>query len=109
MSPTLLGDKAGYKGLTPQQNTDLWKRAGTIVDDKLSKLFATEKYQSLKEDEKAKVVEDFIAKAKINARAELILDMIKDIHGEELKKKLSELKKTGLLTKDVFAQLTKLR
>jgi len=102
VSPTLLGDKKGYEGLTDKQNTELWKLAGEITNEKLSNLFISEQYQKLAEDEKAKKVNDFIEKSKVSARAGMVLELTQDLQGAEWAKKLSELKKSGLMTRDVY-------
>ena len=102
VSPTLLGDKTGYAGLSRKQNTELWKRAGAITDGKLENLFKSQKYRNLDDDEKAKIVETFIEKSKNSARAELVLTLTQGLEGEALKNKLSELKQNKLMTRDVF-------
>ena len=109
VSPTALGDRKGYKVLTQEQNTDLWKLAGNITNDKLTSLFSKENYQKLPDDEKGKVVEKIIDQAKINARAGIALEITEDIQGDKLKEKLSELKEEGLLTRDVFNKYMELR
>jgi hypothetical protein len=102
VSPTLLGDKKGYEGLTDKQNTELWKLAGEITNEKLSNLFISEQYQKLAEDEKAKKVNDFVEKSKVSARAGMVLELTQDLQGAEWAKKLSELKKSGLMTREVY-------
>ena len=109
VSPTLLGDKGGYEGLTPEQNTDLWKRAGEITNSKLNNLFIKEEYKKLGDDEKAKVVENFIDKSKLFARTEKVLQLTEGLKGQELITKLSELKKSGLMTRDVLNEYQRLR
>jgi len=109
VSPTLLGDKAGYKILTPQENTELWKRTGEIINSKLSNFIKDERYLKLKDEEKAKYVEEFVDKSKTVARAEMVLKLTKGLNGEELRAKLSELKKSGLMTKEVFKKWQELR
>lgn len=108
VSPTLLGDKYGYNCLTPEQNTELWKRSGEVLNDKLSKLVLTEEYLKQDDEGRAKFIEGFVDRAKLIARAEMVLELTRDLKGEELKNKLSELKKGKLLTKDVFELYLKL-
>jgi len=108
VSPTLLGDKYGYNCLTPEQNTELWKRSGEVLNDKLSKLVLTEEYLKQDDEGRAKFIEGFVERAKLIARAEMVLELTRDLKGEELKNKLSELKKGKLLTKDVFKLYLKL-
>jgi hypothetical protein len=109
VSPTKLGEKAGYDVLTPAQNTELWKHSGEIVNSKLGNLFASDKYKALQDDQKAKIVEDFVEKSQNAARAAMVTDLTKDLHGEDLKKKLSELKAGKLLTRDVFRLYSEIR
>ena len=102
VSPTLLGDKKGYEALTPEQNTQLWKKAGEITNTKLTALFNHQPYIDAPDDEKAKIVEEFVDKSKIVARAEMVVLLTQGLQGEELKNKLSEIKKSGFLTRDVY-------
>ena len=102
VSPTMLGDRAGYKALTPEQNTKLWTIAGSILNEKLNNLFNSKQYEGLPEDQKAKVVEKFVSTAQVNARVAMALELTMDMEGEELKNKLSELKAGGLLNREVF-------
>lgn len=109
VSPTLLGDKKGFKNLTSAENSQLWKYAGEIINDKLSALFSDERYNEMPDDEKSKMVEKFITQAKINARAGYALKLTQGLSGEELKDKLTELKQGGLLTRDVFDKYMEIR
>lgn len=109
VSPTKLGEKRGFKGLTQEQNTDLWKRAGEITREKLGSLFAHELYQELPDDLKAKKVKEFVEKSKLVARIEKVLEITGGFSGQPLKDKLSELKKGGLLTREVFEGFMELR
>lgn len=109
ISPTLLGDKEGYKILTPEQNTDLWKRSGDITNEKLQSLFNQPEYQKLKDDVKAKTIESFVEKSKLIARTEKVLELTEGLTGPALLMKLSELKKDGLMTREVYNAYQKLR
>ena len=109
VSPTALGDRKGYKGLSQQENTELWKLAGGITNDKLESLFSNESYLKLPDDKKGKIVEKVISQAKVNARAGIAIQATEGLSGEELKKKLSELKAGGLLTREVLDKYMELR
>ena len=87
----------------------VWKLAGGIISDKLASLFSREEYQKLSDDEKGKAVEKIVNQAKINARAGIAIELTEGLIDEALKKKLSELKVGGLLTKDVFKKYIELR
>lgn len=109
VSPTKLGTRKGFDGLTQEENTELWKYAGEITNDKLLSLFSKPAYQELSDDKKAKIVEDIVDKSKTNARAAFIIKLTDGLEGEELKSRLSELKESGVLTSEVFTQYKKFR
>jgi len=109
VSPTLLGDKKGYAILTPKQNTELWVKSGQITNDKLQNLLNLEQYQKLPDDKRAKVVEDIVANAKLAARVLMIMELMDGLSGDELKNKLSELKASDLMTREVFNNYMKLK
>lgn len=109
VSPTLLGTKKGYASLTPVENTELLRRTGQLVDKKLTALVSNQAYKNIPDDQKAKTIENFVDKAKVVAQAEKVLEITGNLSGQELKEKLSELKKSGLLTRDVFVKYQELR
>ena len=109
ISPTLLGDKEGFPVLTPEQNTELWKRAGEITESKLTNLLKKEEYFALPDEKKAKIVEDIIAKSKLYARVEKVLEVTMGFQGQDLITKLKETKAGGLLTEEVFKEFQRLR
>src|SRR3990167_1270379 len=109
VSPTALGDRKGFKGLSQEENTELWKLAGGITNDKLESLFGNEAYQKLPDDKKGDVIEKVVNQSKINARAGLAIQLTEGLSGDELKKKLAELKEGGLLTREVLNKYMELR
>jgi len=109
VSPTALGNRQGYKGLTQEENTFLWKYTGQILDDKLTVLFENEAYKNASDSEKAKVVEDYVSNGKLIARVGMVIKTTQDLEGEELAKKLAELKAGGLLIKSVYDKWIQLR
>src|SRR3990167_3496305 len=109
VSPTALGDRKGFKGLSQEENTELWKLAGGVTNDKLESLFGKEEYQKLPDDKKGDIVEKVISQAKVNARAGLVIQLTEGLSGNELKKKLAELKEGGLLTREVLNKYMALR
>ncbi len=109
VSPTMLGDRKGYKGLSQAENTKLWKLSGAITNDKLTSLFGRGEYKGFSDEEKGEVVEKVINQAKVNARAGIAIELTDGLSGDALKKKLSELKSGGLLTKEVFQKYQELR
>lgn len=108
-TPTQLGNKKGYKTLTPDQNTRMWILAGDRLHNKLLKLFDDPRYQKLNDEKKTKIISEFSEKAGIEARAAMVLEITKGLTGQELKEKLSELKADRVLTEDVFKEFSKLR
>lgn len=109
VTPTLLGDRKGYDALTPEQNTELWEKTGQLVESKLRNLFQLDAYKELDDEGKGKAVEKVVDKAKDIARASAALELTQDLSGEELKAKLSDLKRSGILTKAVFEKYLELR
>ena len=108
-SPTLLGDKKGFPVLSQEENTELWKRAGEIIDGKLGNLFSKEAYLKLSDEEKGKTVNSFVEKSKVIARAEMVIKLTEGLTGDALKQKLSELKTGGLMTREVYSKYLELR
>jgi len=109
VSPTLLGDKKGYEGLTQKQNTALWKRAGEITNSKLTGLINTQTYHNLPDDKKAKIVEIFVDKSKLVARVGMVIELTQGLEGQKLTNKLGELKNSGLMTREVFTLYMELK
>lgn len=108
-TPTQLGTKKGYKSLDPDQNTRMWVMAGDRLHQKLLKLFEDPRYQAANDEQKTKKISEFAEQAGIEARAAMVLEITKELSGDELKAKLAELKKDKVLTEDVFKLFVKLR
>lgn len=109
-TPTQVGDKNGYlKALTPEQNTQLWVRSGELLKGKLDKLIQTPQYQAMDDEQRKKAIDMFTDKAKLIARAEMVLAVTTGLQGQALKDKLSKLKAGGLMTKEVFNQYVAIR
>ena len=109
VTPTQLGDKKGFKSLTQEQNTKLWKFTGTILENKLANLFGSKEYKELTDTEKEKVIGKFVEKSRLFSRVAMVNEVTKDLQGKELKDRLTQLKADGLLTKTVFNEYIKLR
>lgn len=109
ISTTLLGDKEGFKILTPEQNTEIWQRAGSISYDKISSYMQMDNYDEVPDDIKAKNIDKILDKSKVIARVEKVLELTVDLEGDVLLNKLSEAKKDGLLNREVYEQYKKLR
>lgn len=109
VSPTQLGDKNGYAVLTPKQNTELWKKSGELIDSKLGNLIKLDQYKKLSDEKKAKIIEEVVSTSKVMARIQAVMDLTEGLQGQELKAKLGELKKGGLMTQEVFNGWAKLQ
>jgi len=109
-----LGQTSGLAGYMPEyegvkDNKALHKNAEEIVNKKIEKLLVVPAYKNLTDEEKAKKISQFVDKAKIDARAQMVLKLTKDLKGQDLKNKLSELKKGGLMTEEVYNKFLELR
>jgi len=109
VSPTQLGNKEGYENLTPEQNTLLWKRTGELLNTKLKGLIKLKEYQSLDDEDKAKLIQGFVDRANLLSRTQMAMELTEGLSGQELMNKLSEMKKSGLITLEVFREFMKLR
>lgn len=101
-SPTLLGDKKGYEALTAKENTRLWQRAGELTYIVLLALIDNSDYKKTNDEEKGKLINFVVKKAKDEARAEIA--RIKINQGADIIK----LKEGGLLNDDVVKVLINL-
>lgn len=102
VAPTKLGDKTGFKALTKDQNTELWIRAGEISKKKLESLLRNQAYFELNDEKKTKLINDIVDKSKLMARVEKVIQLTEGIQGDNLIKRLKELKAGGLMTQQVF-------
>jgi hypothetical protein len=109
VAPTQLGDKNGYKGLTPAENTALWEKSGELMNSKLNNLFSLPNYKSLDDEQKTKIIAGIVDTAKLNARVQAVMELTHDLKGQALKDKLKELKTNGLMSKDVFNKFISLQ
>lgn len=108
-SPTLLGDKKGYNSLTKEENTSLWKRAGRISNDKLTSLVNNVEYKKLTDEEKSNYITRVVDMSKLVARAEAVYKKTQGLGGNSLKEELARLKKSGLMTKEVYNKFLEIR
>ena len=79
------------------------------MDGKLNNLINLEQYKKLDDEDRANLVEIVIDKSKLLARAQAVMDLTEELSGQELKNKLSELKKSGLMTKEVFKKYLEIK
>lgn len=109
ISTSQLGDKKGYKILTQKQNTEMWQRGGQIAYDKISALMSISGYANAGDDIRAKKIDEIFDKAKLVARVEKVIEITTGLQGEELKAKLSEAKKEGLLNRETYNYYSRMR
>lgn len=112
VSPTRLGNKTGYTSLTPEQNTELWRKAGQLTNEKLNKLISKPEYRKLSDEEKAKYVNEYVTKSQVRARALMVIELTRGMTGEKLKQELLRLKGekggTNLLSESVWNEYQRL-
>ncbi|MCK5610274.1 hypothetical protein KAR91_50845 [Candidatus Pacearchaeota archaeon] len=99
VSPTLVGDKFGYKVLTPEENTQLWRRAGDLTYKVLQAMVNSEAYRGLNDFAKGQKIEQFVGKVREAAKMEMV--------GHKISQGVSvvELAKSGLLSVDGMKEL----
>lgn len=76
--------------------------SGKMLKQKLDKLVSMDEYKSLKASEKQDLVQSYVDKSRLYARAKMVSEMTQGMSRDQLKSKLSELKKKGFLTKEVY-------
>lgn len=108
-TPTQVGTKNGYAGLTGKQNTQLWERGGEIVYNKLTSLVKLPEYQQADDEKKAKLVGQIADKSQTVARAEMVLQLTHGLTGDALRNELSKLKTSKLMSVEVFNQYLNIR
>ncbi len=103
VSPTQLGDKAGYDILTKEENTQLWQRAGELTYKALFNLVNNQAYKDAGKDSKldpdfikGQLIETITNKAKTAAKLEMVT--IKVRQGV----KLMKLAESGLYSIEEF-------
>jgi len=99
VSPTLLGDRAGYDILTKEENTQLWRRAGELTYKALFGLVNTEDYEKAHDFAKGQLVEFITGQAKAAAKAEIVNIKLKQ------GKTVLKLAESGLLSIDSLEAL----
>lgn len=93
VSPTLLGDKAGFDVLTTEENTQLWRRSGELTYKLLQAWITSDGYGKVSNDfAKGKSIEQLVSKAKAAAKIEMASIKINQGTG------IVELAEAGLLT-----------
>ena len=95
VTPTLLGDKHGFKILSVEENTQLWRRSGELTYKLLMAWIDTDAYRGISNDfAKGQTVDAIVSRAKAAAKAEIV--SIKLAQGVGI----VELAEDGLMTID---------
>jgi hypothetical protein len=96
IAPTELGTRDGYKILTPEENTALWRRAGQLAYRGMFDLIQQPFYKTLDDEAKGKQIEKIVKEAKDLARSEATKIKLNEGRTEQ------ELREDGLVTNDVM-------
>jgi len=102
VSPSLLGTRTGYEVLSKQENTQLWKRAGSITNDALDILITNPLYNDLPDETKADAISKIITGSQTAAKTEMVVKKLTGLDGKELTDMIFELRKSGLATQDII-------
>jgi len=107
-APTLLGDRKGYKALTANQNTELWRRAGEVSYVKMFESMRSPEYQYVNDEAKAKLLADAVEDGKLLARTEMAYALLSPMAPDQRLRKMFELRESGLIVNTVARELEKL-
>lgn len=106
VSPAKLGPRReGYESLTPEENTALWRRAGTLINDGLSELVKANGYEQATDEDKAAEIERIIQDAQDAAKAEAAAKKLNAVKGDEQVQLVFKMKSDGLLTEAMLPGL----
>ena len=109
VAPTKIGDAGGYKSLNPNEEEHLYNIVGDLVNTKLTSLVGKPEYQKLDDEKKAKTIDKITEQSKIHGRARFIMQQTDGMSEDETMRLLSQYKKDGLLTGEVFNVYKRLR
>ncbi len=104
-SPTLLGSRNGFDGLTAAQNTELWRRAGELTYYGIWSLLGQPLYRYSDDSGKTRLLNQAVEDAKIRARAEMAYQLIQAMPSNQRMRKIEALRDGGLVTNEVARQL----
>jgi hypothetical protein len=73
VTPSQLGNRDGYDILTPEENTNLWKRAGSLTKDVLEEWTSSDAYKAIGNDfVKAKSINALVTRMQAAAKMEVV-------------------------------------
>lgn len=101
-TPTQLGGRGGFDSLSGEENTKLQNLGGQYIRQQIENTMRDKSYSRYDDELKAKAIDDAVTDAKNEARAQMVLQVVKDLPAAEKKAKLLEMKDDGLLTQTVY-------
>jgi len=102
VTPNLLGGRKGFSSLTDEENTQLWKESGSLINDALEIEINKEEYKELPDDLKAKEVKRIVFESEEYAMTEALNRKTGELIGFELAKELNALWQDGFISKSRF-------
>ena len=105
VSPSLLGNKTGYKVLTQKENTDIWKRSGSLVYDTINVLLQDPSYAAVPDEIKADHIETIVENARDVAKIEAFVRKLEGLEGDEMMDMFVRMTKEGLMAKQISGKL----
>ena len=99
----------GYPSLSLKENDVMQRYAEKLANYKISDLLVSREYKKLSDEEKARKINNEVRKAIRQAKVKMILEKIKELKGEELRRQLKKFRDDGLLTKTIFEEIKKER
>ena len=74
VSPSLVGGRKGYEKLTPEENTELRKNVGSMINDKLYNHMNSSRYDNISDEVKAKYIDAVSRRARLQAKVKFLRD-----------------------------------
>jgi len=102
VAPAQLGPSKGYKSLSPEENTKLWRIAGMAGKNQVDQLMKMKGWNDMDGEQKERTISNSIQDITTEARARIVVEAVSDLEGNEKKKRLKEMVEDGLLTKSVY-------
>jgi hypothetical protein len=98
-----------YQTLTQDQQVNLFRLAGTKVEDQLTTLMQTQKYRTADDEKRANLIDTEVTKAKTDARAIMLLYLLEDVAPQKRAERIAELWEDGLVTEAVYARYKQIK
>lgn len=98
-----------YPSLSPEDQSNLFRYVGTKTEQDIKKLMMRPSYRAANDEDKANMIDKVVTTAKIDGRAVILLDLMKDIPEQKRVEKLAQLKQEQFLTNAVYVRYKELR